>query len=302
MIISVSRRTDIPSDYPDWFYQRVKERFACVRNPMNPQQVRTVSLAPEDVDCFVFWTKNPEPMMARLEELEAYAYYFQFTLTGYGTDIEPRIPHKRKTMIPVFQRLSEKIGADRVIWRYDPILFNKTYTPEYHLNAFGQIAEALNGYTKKCVISFVDEYLKNKKELKELGVYAPDEAQTLRFAKSLADAAGQNGMEIASCAEAADLSACGITHNRCVDPELIARITGRTLKAAKDPNQRKECGCMASVDIGAYHTCGNGCRYCYANSSAERVAKSRSHYDETSPILCGALSERELENVRGQSC
>ncbi len=264
MIISASRRTDLPNYHAQWFCERIKEGYVDVKNPMNPKQIRRVSLSPDEVDCIVFWTKNPEPMMARLDELAAYPYYFQFTLTGYGKDIEPHVPHKKEKMIPIFQRLSDKIGSERVIWRYDPIMFNKMYTPEYHINAFGQIAEALNGYTEKCVISFVDEYVKNKKELKALGVYEPEETQLFAFAEKLAQAAGENHMQIASCAEAVDLSGCGITHNCCIDPELIARITGRTLKAVKDRNQRKECGCAASVDIGAYHSCGNGCRYCYA--------------------------------------
>ena len=149
MILSVSRRTDIPNYYSDWFFNRLREGFLYVRNPMNPQQISRISLSAQVVDCIVFWTKNPEPMLERLEELKEYPFYFQFTLTGYGTDIEPGVPHKKEEMIRVFQRLSEKIGSRRVIWRYDPILFNRVYTPEYHRKAFSQIASALNGCTEK---------------------------------------------------------------------------------------------------------------------------------------------------------
>ena len=35
----------------------------------------------------------------------------------------------------------------------DPIFFSDRYTKEYHLKAFKSIAEALSGYTEKCVIS-----------------------------------------------------------------------------------------------------------------------------------------------------
>ena len=163
MILSVSRRTDIPNYYSQWFYNRIKEGFVYVRNPMNTHQVSRIEITPDVVDCIVFWTKNPEPMMERLEELSAYHYYFQFTLTGYGRDMEPGIPHKREKMIPVFQALSDRIGKEKVIWRYDPIIFSQRYTPEYHLKAFEQIAMALKGFTEKCVISFVDEYAKNRK-------------------------------------------------------------------------------------------------------------------------------------------
>ena len=185
MILSVSRRTDIPSFYSDWFFNRLKEGFLYVRNPMNPQQVSRIDLSPELVDCIVFWTKNPEPMLERLNELEGYNYYFQFTLTGYGRDIEMNVPHKKNVMLPVFQRLSDKIGSKKVIWRYDPIMFNNTYTPEYHVKAFEQIASALNGYTKRCIISFVDTYTKNKKAMKELGVYNLNSEELRKFATIL---------------------------------------------------------------------------------------------------------------------
>lgn len=165
MILSVSRRTDIPNYYPEWFFNRIKEGFVYVRNPMNPRQISRIDISPDVVDCIVFWTKNPEPMLERLNELSDYRYYFQFTLTGYGRDIEPGIPHKKEKMIPVFKDLADRIGKQRVIWRYDPIMFTSTYTPEYHLKAFEQIASALNGYTEKCVISFVDFYSKNKRNL-----------------------------------------------------------------------------------------------------------------------------------------
>lgn len=304
MILSVSRRTDIPNYYSDWFFNRIKEGFAYVRNPMSPHQVSRIDLSPEIVDCIVFWTKNPEPMIERLDELASYHYYFQFTLTGYGKDVERNVPHKKEKMIPIFQALSEKIGMQKVIWRYDPIMFTEKYTPEYHIKAFEQIATALNGYTQKCVISFVDIYAKNQKSMELLGAYELDKAALMEFAKKLSAIAKENGMTIGSCAESIDLAECGIEHNCCIDKELIESITGYKLKAGKDKNQRKECGCMESVEIGTYHTCKNGCKYCYANDSEERVIKNWKRYDAKSPILCGILdesdkiSERKVKSLR----
>lgn len=293
MILSVSRRTDIPNYYSQWFYNRIKEGFVYVRNPMNAHQVSRIEITPDVVDCIVFWTKNPEPMMERLEELSAYHYYFQFTLTGYGKDMEPGIPHKREKMIPVFQALSDRIGKEKVIWRYDPIIFSQRYTPAYHLKAFEQIAMALKGFTEKCVISFVDEYAKNRKNMELLGAYEMDRYQLPEFAKKISQIAKRNGMDTGSCAESIDLAECGIKHNCCIDKELIEKIIGGRIKAGKDRNQRAECGCMESVEIGVYHTCKNGCKYCYANSSAENVARNCSKYDPTSPILCGAIAEND---------
>lgn len=327
MILSVSRRTDIPNYYSEWFFNRIKEGFVYVRNPMNPRQVSKIPLSPQVVDCIVFWTKNPEPMLARMPELSGYHYYFQFTLTGYGRDIERNVPHKKEKMIPIFQRLSEQIGSSRVIWRYDPILFTKDYTPEYHLKAFSQIAESLKGYTDKCVISIVDTYAKNQKAMKELGAYElgqltgidatgeervgkhGDEEETAveEFARKLSEIARSNGMSITTCAENLDLQHCGIGHNSCIDKELIEEIIGCPIKVKKDKNQRPECDCVESIDIGTYNTCPNGCVYCYANHSQESVRRNCGQYDVNSPILCGnvtkedKISERDVTSLREEN-
>ncbi len=293
MILSVSRRTDIPNYYSEWFFNRIKEGFVYVRNPMNAHQISRIDITPEVVDCIVFWTKNPEPMLDRLDELASYDYYFQFTLTGYGKDTECNVPHKKDRMIPVFHELSKKIGMQKVIWRYDPIIFTKKYTPEYHLKAFEQIASALKGYTAKCVISFVDVYAKNKKSMELLGSYEIEKTEQLELATKMSKIAKENGMSIGSCAESVDLDACGIEHNCCIDKALIESIIGCSLNVGKDKNQRQECGCMESVDVGTYHTCKNGCKYCYANDCEERVMKYFSNYDPESPILCGVLEETD---------
>lgn len=293
MILSVSRRTDIPCYYSEWFLNRIKEGYLYVRNPMNPHQISKILITLELVDCIVFWTKNPQPMFSVLHELEPYPYYFQFTLTGYGQDIERNVPHKKTCMIPIFQELSRRIGKERVVWRYDPILFTDRYSPEYHLRAFRQIAEALQGYTVKCVISFVDIYTKIRKSMQALNVRSLPEGELLSFAGQIASIAGDYGITVAACAEALDLSACGIAHNSCIDRELIERITGYKIRGDKDKNQRKECGCVESIEVGTYNTCRNGCLYCYANYSRERVLQSESIYDADSPILCGRITEED---------
>lgn len=293
MILSVSRRTDIPNYYSEWFFNRIKEGFVYVRNPMNAHQISKIDISPEVVDCIVFWTKNPKAMLDRLDELKAYNYYFQFTLTGYGKDMESNLPHKKDVMIPVFQELSQKIGRNKVIWRYDPIIFTEKYTVDYHLKAFEQIACALKGYTEKCVISFVDVYAKNMKNMEALNACQIEKEELMDFATRLANIAKENDMVIGSCAESIDLGKCGIEHNCCIDKGLIESIIGCQLKVSKDKNQRGECGCMESVEIGTYNTCKNGCKYCYANYSEESVIKNCANYDPLSPILCGRLDEED---------
>lgn len=298
MILSASRRTDIPNYYSEWFYNRIKEGFAYVRNPVNIHQISKIDLSPEVIDCIVFWTKNPEPMMERLSELAAYKYYFHFTLTGYGKDIEENVPHKRDKMIGIFQDLSDKIGSRNVIWRYDPILFTDIYTPEYHLKAFEQIASALKGFTSKCVISFVDSYAKNKKNMKQLNVYEPENAKLTAFSKEIAEIAKANGIMVASCAETIDLSMCGIEHNCCIDKQFIEEIIGYRIKADKDKNQRACCGCIESVDIGTYNTCKNGCKYCYANAGMQSITKNCQLYNPDSPLLCGNVGKDDKISIR----
>ena len=158
MIISASRRTDVPMYYADWLFNRIRAGYAYVRNPVNPRQVSRVSLEPEAVDGIVFWTKNPAPMLDRLDALKEYMYYFQFTLTSYGQDVERHIPHKGKGVIPAFQRLSDSIGPQRVIWRYDPIFLSPVYPLEYHIRWFEILARKLVPYTRKCIVSFLDFY------------------------------------------------------------------------------------------------------------------------------------------------
>lgn len=298
MILSVSRRTDIPGYYAEWFYNRIKEGFVCVRNPMNPHQVSEIRITPDVVDCIVFWTKNPLPMMERLDELKAYPYYFQFTLTGYGKDVEANLPDKKTELLPIFQKLSEKIGRERVIWRYDPIFFSNRYTVEYHLETFREFAQVLNGYTEKCVISFLDLYAKIKKNMEGLSYLELEEGDLRTFAKQINQIANQNHISVGSCAEKIDLEDCGIVHNCCIDKELIERLIGCKLKVGKDNNQREECGCVESIDIGTYDTCRNGCAYCYANSSVKNVEGNAAKYDPASPLLCGGIEKEDKVTQR----
>jgi hypothetical protein len=295
MIISASRRTDIPAYYSEWFCNRINEGFVLTRNPMNFHQVSKINLSPDAVDGIVFWTKNPIPMLDKLGELEnKYMYYFQFSLTPYGAKTEPALPSKTDVLIPAFKKLSNLIGADRVIWRYDPILLNGLYTAAYHLRAFEKIAGDLHNYTRKVTISFIDtDYRGVKSNSKELGLHEfPKEAQYDLGAK-LAGIASKYGLAIDTCAEAIDLSEFGVGRARCIDGRLLAKLTGRSLKTGKDKNQRPECGCVYSVDIGMYNTCKNGCRYCYANYNRNAVDGNYAKHNPLSPLLCGEICDKD---------
>ena len=293
MILSASRRTDIPAYYSDWFFNRVREGYALVRNPMNAKQIRRIDLRPEAVEGIVFWTKNPTPMLNKLPRLKEYMYYFQFTLNAYDREVEEGIPSKESIVIPAFQRLSDRIGPDRVIWRYDPIFLNARYSFEAHIRNFENLARHLSPYTRKCVISFMDLYRKTEKNMADFDIQQMI-AQTQRnLAKRLAEIAQAHGLKLETCAEQMDLEQYGVGHARCIDDRLLEKLLRRPLKVRKDRNQRRECGCVESVDIGAYNTCQGGCRYCYANSSAKAVRANLERHNARSPILIGEEKREE---------
>lgn len=303
MIISASRRTDIPAYYSDWFLRRVKAGYAYVRNPMNARQISQVSLSPEVVDGIVFWTKNPAPMLPKLDALKDYMYYFQFTLTGYGADVERDLPSKSKAIIPAFQKLSEMIGPDRVIWRYDPIFLSEAYTADYHIRRFEQLAERLAPYTRKCTISFLDFYRSTAKNMASLRLSCFPAGQQERLAADLAGIAHSHGLRMDACAEEIDLGQYGIEHARCIDGRLFERLLQCPLDAGKDKGQRPACGCMESLDIGAYDTCRNGCRYCYANHSEKALRANSGRHDPDSPLLIGAVGpEDKITQRKTASC
>lgn len=304
MILSVSRRTDIPNYFSDWFINRIREGYLYVRNPVNAHQISRIALSPETVDCMVFWTKNPENMLGQLDFLRDYTYYFQFTLTGYGREVEPGLPHKREKLIPVFRRLSEKIGKQKVIWRYDPVFISQKYTVEYHLRAFAEIADSLAGYTEKSVISFMDMYEKTQRNTAGLGVKEITGEVMVYLAEGMRQIASKHHMVMETCAEQIDLQHMGIPHGSCIDKNLIEKLLGCRLTGRKDKNQRKECGCLESIEVGTYHTCLNGCKYCYANLSDHKVKKNLELYDKLSPLLCGhvgpedKVTERKVKSLK----
>ncbi len=291
MIISASRRTDIPAFYADWFVRRAQAGYCEVPNPLNPRQVARVSLLPEDVDAIVFWTRSPMPLLPRLSELDALGlrYYFQFTLCGYGPPIEERNLPVTNTL-EAFKRLSSRVGSEKVIWRYDPLVFSKPTTVDFHVKNFEILLTALKGFTRRCVVSIWDNYRKLAKRLDVLsaqGVHLrqPDQAELDRLVPRLVELCAANEMEIVSCAEEVDLERYGVKRGKCVDDELIQRLFGCDVCHKKDEAQRPACGCVESRDIGMYNTCIFGCSYCYATTSFPTAATNRRKHNPNSASL-----------------
>ena len=294
MIISASRRTDIPAFYTDWLIKRLRQGSVLVRNPFNPLQVSRVSLDPQVVDCIVFWTKNPAPLLQQLPEIERLGHRFlvQYTLNGYDRSLEQHVPPLRERLV-TFRRLAERIGPDRVLWRFDPILFTRSHGPDAVLRSFAHLAVHLGGWTRQCTISFLSLYAKCRRNLAGIDLLESTDAEKRRFIDHLSALAHDNNISLKSCCDPFLHKMGGIEPARCIDAGLIADITGFPLSIPTDKGQRPGCGCAASIDIGAYDTCPHGCRYCYANASPERLAAKREEYDPGGPLLVGALNGRE---------
>ncbi|WP_331654577.1 DUF1848 domain-containing protein [Anaerosporobacter sp.] len=297
MIISASRRTDIPAFFSDWFINRITEKYAYVRNPMNTHQVSKVNLSPDVVDCIVFWSKNPKPIIDKLDILHEYMYYFQFTLNAYDKDIETNLPDLDER-INTFQMLSNTLGKQRVIWRYDPIILNEKYTVEWHIEKFNYIASKLCDYTEKATISFIDLYTKISSNIKGKNIHELSHNNKMMLAKELSLIAHSFHLKIDTCAEDIDLSSYNIEHARCIDGRLIAKLLGCSLDIEKDKNQRLECGCVTSIDLGLYNTCQNGCVYCYANHNTDVRNRILQTYDKNAPLLCSQLTELDKVTER----
>ncbi len=291
MIINTGQRTDIPAFYSEWFANRLKEGFVCVRNPYNPRQVSRYRLDPAVVDCIGFCTKNPEPMFRYMDLLKGYGQYWFVTITPYGRDIEPNVKDKHK-LLDDFRRLSETVGIDSVGWRYDPIFLSERYCAAYHLRAFEKMASALDGYTKTAVISFIDLYPKVRRNFPEAREVTREER--LRLGKAFVEIAAAHGMTLKPCAEGNDLAAFGADCGGCMRIGDYEKAIGRRLNAPKKKGAREACACYLSCDIGAYNTCLHLCRYCYANAEPAKVmAQSRLH-DPRSPFLIGNYQEDDV--------
>lgn len=270
-IISASRRTDIPAFHAQWFQQRLEKGFCDVANPFNLKQISRVSLLPENVTAFIFWTRNPEPFFSTLEKLLKIGYHcgFMVTATGYPNYLEPCSPKSEK-IDAIFEQLCKTIGKEKVIWRYDPIIFSEFLTPEWHLSNFASLADRIRPFSNTCIISLVDFYRKTLTKLRKLKIdkfiERPFSLLKLRpFFTELKAIADSHQLNIQSCCETESLlSDAGIDRKGCINPEWIEKITKKKCSVTKHKGQRKSCLCAYSKDIGNYGTCRHGCIYCYA--------------------------------------
>ncbi|MBF0257443.1 MAG: DUF1848 domain-containing protein [Desulfamplus sp.] len=327
-IISASRATDIPAYYSKWFFDRLEKGYVKWINPFNRLKPQYISF--KNTKVIVFWSKNPVPVIPFLERLKdrKISCYFQFTVNYYEDEnFEPNLPSLEQR-IETFKYLSETLGKECVIWRFDPLLLSDRTEPDRLLEKIQRVGDHLHPFTEKLVFSFADivNYSKVQKNLKNKGINYREfyDADMRYMAEGISNLNRSRswGLKIATCGEEARFKEFGIEHNKCIDDDLIVRITekqGREpefnkflgLKPSglslfqeelskidgssktddkqnsklKDKGQRKACGCIYSKDIGSYDTCLHGCVYCYANSSPEAAQRNQEKINVDSEAL-----------------
>ncbi len=297
MLIFASGRTDIPAFYSQWFVNRIHAGFVDVRNPYYNEQVTRYKLDPKTVDCIIFCTKNPAPIIQHLDAFKDFGLYFFVTITPYGTEIEPNVPDK-DSVIESFKEVSLKIGKEKMCWRYDPIFINETYTVATHIRRFKEMCAKLAPYTSRCIISFIDLYAKTKKNFPDAKEVSESDQKFL--AGALSGIARQFGMTIETCAEKLDLSAQGVKAGGCVSKKIIEQAAGIRMLNVKSQHLRQHCLCLPMRDIAYYNCCPHLCKYCYANYDEKLVRKNFAQHDPESSFLIGNSRPGDILKIAKQ--
>ena len=292
MILNTGARTDTVQYYSEWLLRRFKEGYVYTRNPLFPHKVTLYELAPDKIDAVLFCSKNYAPVLPRLHEItDKYRTYFHYTVTAYGKDIEPGVPSVDES-IETLIRLERIVGRERIAWRYDPVLLTKDYTVGRHLETFARMAERLAPHIDRCIFSFVEMYKKLEVNMPEIIPLTP--ADRDKIAAGLGGIAAKYGIRLQTCGTNGDWSRYGIHPSGCATLEIIGRANGCEFGDIKHKGLREGCHCIESRDIGAYDTCPNGCKYCYANKSPQKARENYKLHDPASPLLLGGIGEDDV--------
>ncbi len=287
MIINTGGRTDTVQYYTEWLLRRFSEGYVLSRNPIFQNKVTRYELTPDKVDCVVFCSKNYKPILPRLHEItDRFNTYFHYTITAYGKDVEPGVPSVEESMQTLIE-LSKQVGRQRIAWRYDPVLLTEKYTVSRHLETFEQMAKILAPYIDRCVFSFVEMYKKLETNMPEIILLSEEDRNAL--AHGFGTIADKYGISIQTCGKNGDFTRYGIYASGCMTLDILGKANDILFKDLKHKGMRQGCHCIESRDIGAYNTCLNGCKYCYANTNPQKARENYSLHDSASPLLLGQL-------------
>ncbi|MDV0443689.1 DUF1848 domain-containing protein [Methanorbis rubei] len=292
MILNTGGRTDTVQYYTKWLLKRIEERYVLSRNPLFPNKVTRYELTPDAVDCMVFCSKDYTPILPYIRTIaDRFHTYFHYTITAYGKDVEPGVPSIDESM-DTLVRLSEIVGKKRVTWRYDPVLLTETYTVEKHLDTFAYMTERLAPHVDHCIFSFVEMYKKLETNMPELISLTENDRE--RLAEGLGRIAGQNGLLIQTCGTNGDYTRYGIQTSGCMTLDTLGSANNVRFRSLKHKGMREGCHCIESRDIGAYDTCLNGCKYCYANKNPQKARDNYKLHDSDSPLLLGHVKSTDI--------
>ena len=287
MILNTGGRTDSVQYYSEWLLNRFWEGYVLSRNPLFPNIVNRIERNPEVLDVVVFCSKDYRPILPRLHEIsDRFNCYYHYTITAYGTDIEPRVPSIEES-IRTLKALAAQVGPEKIAWRYDPVLLTEKYTIERQLETFDRMARELTPYVDRCIFSFVEMYKKVESNMPEL--VPLNDAYRNELAESLGATAARFGFPIQTCGTDVDFSRFGIASSGCMTLDILGRANGVTFRKLKHKGIRAGCRCIETHDIGAYDTCLNGCKYCYANQNPRKAFENFRYHDPKSPLLLGNL-------------
>ncbi len=291
MIINTGARTDTVQYFSQWLLKRFEEGFVYSRNPLFPNKVIRYELTPDKVDCVIFCSKNYQPIINDITKItDKFNTYFYYTITPYGKDIEPNVPTIENS-VETLKKLSEIVGKQRLAWRYDPVLLTKNYTIETHIKAFDKMAKEISLYVDRCIFSFVEMYKKLEVNMPEI-IPLTDSDKNI-IALNLGKIAKKYNLNIQTCATNTDYTEYGIHNSGCMTLDILDNANGVKFKNLKHKGTRKHCHCIESRDIGAYDTCLNGCKYCYANKNPKIAQKNYKFHNPNSPLLLGSLVETD---------
>lgn len=293
MILNVSGRTDIVAFYSKWFLNRLKEGYVDVRNPFNSNLVSRINF--EDVDLIMFCTKNPIPIIDKLDDIKI-PYIFHVTITPYKKDIEPNLPSK-SDIIEAVKKISTTIGIENIYIRYDPIFISEKYNVEYHIKAFTKLCSLLKGYVKTIIVSFIDNYQNVRKNLPYLKYRSFTEEDYKLIGENFSKIAKNNNMVVQTCFEERNLTEYGFIKGECMSKELAFKLTGKTYKKWQ-ARKGSACNCVELVDIGVYNSCNHLCKYCYANYDESKVKININNHDINSSLLIGHINNNDIIKPR----
>ena len=291
MIINVGGRTDIVNYYTPWLLNRLEEGYAYSRNPFARENVYKLSLKPEDVDCLLFCSKNYKPILKHIGDIdEKYNILCNYTITAYGKDIEPKVPPINQS-IKTLKRLSDIVGVNKILWRYDPILLSEKYTLEKHLETCEYMPEKISPFVYRCIFSFVDMYKKVEENMPEIIPFTDEDK--VKLLKGIGEISKKYNLYTQTCATNESYERYGIHAAGCTTREILEQAHNVVYKNVKGTGIRENCHCIPSRDIGAYNSCLSECKYCYANRKPDIPKKVIKMHNEKSPLLLGQLKEND---------